>query len=60
MVFVFFAPADEDAAVSVQPGVGRLDDYARDVKVSNTELAAVNLHSDDFHPDWNYTIKPST
>jgi len=26
VVLVFLAPADEDAAVSVQPGVGRLDD----------------------------------
>src|SRR6266496_6348892 len=28
VVLVFLAPADEDAAVSVQPGVGRLDDPA--------------------------------
>jgi len=28
VVVVFLAPADEDAAVSVQPGVGRFDDPA--------------------------------
>jgi len=40
----------------------RLDDasYERGVKVSDTELAAVNLARDDFHGEWNYTIKPST
>lgn len=38
----------------------RLDEreYPRDVKVSDAELAAVNLVGDDFHPEWNYTIKP--
>ena len=38
----------------------RLDEgsYPRDVKVSGAELAAVNIERDDFHPEWNYTIKP--
>ena len=38
----------------------RLDDrsYPRDVKVSGAELAAVELERHDFHPEWNYTIKP--
>jgi hypothetical protein len=38
----------------------RLDDraYAKGIKVTNAELAAVNLHGHDFHPDWNYTITP--
>jgi hypothetical protein len=36
----------------------RLDetDYPKGIKVSNTELAKVNLHRHDFHGDWNYTI----
>ena len=33
-------------------------DYPKGIDVPNAELAAVNLHSDDFHPEWNYTIKP--
>ena len=39
----------------------RLDErsYPRDVKVSGAQLAAVNLERHDFHPEWNYTIKPS-
>ncbi|MCA1680413.1 MAG: ISAzo13 family transposase [Actinobacteria bacterium] len=39
----------------------RLDetDYQRGVKVSDDDLAAVNLTRDDFHPEWNYLITPT-
>jgi hypothetical protein len=30
------------------------------VEVSDEQLAAVNIYSHEFHPEWNYTIKPST
>jgi len=33
--------------------------YKRGVKISNSALAAVNLHPDDFHGEWNYLIKPT-
>ena len=38
----------------------RLDEhsYPKHVKVTDAQLAAVNLQGHDFHPDWNYTIKP--
>jgi hypothetical protein len=38
----------------------RLDDgtYPDKIKVPDTEIKAVNLHGDKFHPEWNYTIKP--
>jgi hypothetical protein len=38
----------------------RLDDgaYPDKIKVSDADLEAVNLHGDQFHPEWNYTIKP--
>jgi Rhodopirellula transposase DDE domain len=38
----------------------RLDErsYPKDVKVSDAELATVNLEAHHFHPEWNYTIKP--
>jgi hypothetical protein len=37
----------------------RLDDgsYPDKVKVSDAQLAAVNLVGDRFHPEWNYRIK---
>jgi transposase len=38
----------------------RLDErsYPKDLKVSNSELAAIRLEGHAFHPEWNYTIKP--
>jgi len=38
----------------------RLDErsYQRGVKVSDAQLAAVNLTRDEFHPEWNYVIHP--
>jgi hypothetical protein len=32
--------------------------YAKGIKVSDEEMATLNLKGDDFHPDWNYTISP--
>jgi Rhodopirellula transposase DDE domain len=32
--------------------------YETGIKVSDEELAAVRLTPDEFHGDWNYTIKP--
>jgi len=38
----------------------RLDEgtYPDKIKVPDVELQAVNLHGDEFHPEWNYRIKP--
>jgi Rhodopirellula transposase DDE domain len=38
----------------------RLDQgtYPDKIKVKDTEINAVNLHGDEFHPEWNYSIKP--
>ncbi len=33
--------------------------YPKGIEVSDAELAAVSLEGDEFHPEWNYTIKPS-
>ena len=40
----------------------RLDEneYQRGVKISDTELAAVNISRDEYHGEWNYTITPRT
>jgi transposase len=40
----------------------RLDEgtYPDKIKVTDAELAAVQLHGDPFHPEWNYTITPCT
>jgi hypothetical protein len=38
----------------------RLDQstYPDKIKVSDHDIKAVNLTGDEFHPEWNYTIKP--
>lgn len=32
--------------------------YAKGIKVSDTQMAALNITRDGFHPEWNYTISP--
>jgi len=34
--------------------------YAKGIKVSNAELAAVQLTPDEFHGEWNYSIHPTS
>lgn len=34
--------------------------YPKGIKVSDEELKQVNIHRDEFHGEWNYTIHPST
>lgn len=34
--------------------------YERAIKITDAQLAAVNLVRDEFHGEWNYLIKPST
>jgi transposase len=51
------------AATTTRTGLkvyARLDEraYPDKIKVTTTQLAAVQLEGDRFHPDWNYTIKP--
>ena len=33
--------------------------YRRGIKVSNEEMAKINIQPNDFHGEWNYTIKPN-
>jgi Rhodopirellula transposase DDE domain len=51
------AATTTDAGLTVR---AELDDkkYPKGVKVSDAQLAAVNLSRHDFHGDWNYTISP--
>ena len=32
--------------------------YQKGVKVSDSELASLHITGDEFHPEWNYTIRP--
>ena len=33
-------------------------DYAKGIKVTDAEMAALNIQPADFHGEWNYTIAP--
>jgi transposase len=51
------------AATTTRTGLevfARLDEqtYPKGIKVSDADLAAVQLEGNAFHPEWNYTIKP--
>jgi transposase len=53
------------AATTTRTGLkvyARLDerDYPKRLIVTDEQLAAVNLTGDQFHAEWNYTIKPSS
>jgi hypothetical protein len=32
--------------------------YEKGIKVSDAEMETLNITGDDFHPEWNYTIRP--
>jgi hypothetical protein len=32
--------------------------YAKGIKVSDDEMATLNITADTFHPEWNYSISP--
>ena len=32
--------------------------YPKGVKLTEEEMATLNLKVDEFHPEWNYTISP--
>jgi hypothetical protein len=32
--------------------------YEKGIQVSDDEMATLNIAGEDFHPEWNYTIKP--
>jgi len=33
--------------------------YPKRIKVTDAEMAALNIKGDTFHPEWNYTISPT-
>ena len=34
--------------------------YEKGIKISDAEMETLSITGDDFHPEWNYTIKPRT
>ena len=51
------------AATTTRTGLevyAQLDEgtYPDKIRVTDAEIKAVNLHGHEFHPEWNYCIKP--
>lgn len=51
------------AATTTQTGLSiqcqlDLNQYPTGIKISDEELASINIIGDEFHPNWNYTIMP--
>jgi Rhodopirellula transposase DDE domain len=36
------------------------NDYPKGIRVTDAEMASLNIAGDSFHPEWNYTISPRT
>ena len=32
--------------------------YPKAIRVTDAEMASLNIETDDWHPEWNYTIRP--
>jgi hypothetical protein len=32
--------------------------YPKAIRVTDTEMASLNIETDEWHPEWNYTIRP--
>jgi len=54
------------AVDTIRKGIAELEVYAQldegtypdKIRVTDAEITAVNLHKHEFHPEWNYCIKP--
>jgi hypothetical protein len=52
------ASTTTNAGLTVQCGLDT-NEYPKGIKVSDQEIKQVNLDRDQFHGEWNYTIKPT-
>jgi hypothetical protein len=32
--------------------------YEKGIKITDAEMAALDIRGDTFHPEWNYTVQP--
>jgi hypothetical protein len=57
VIVQLIASTTTDAGLTV---ACRLDEsnYAKGIKVTDAEMAALNIQPADFHGEWNYTIAP--
>jgi len=48
----------DDTGGLEDPGRTRRAKYPTGIKITDAELASLNLKQDNFHGDWNYTVLP--
>jgi Rhodopirellula transposase DDE domain len=36
------------------------NNYATKKQATDEQFRSINIHGDEFHPEWNYTIRPQT
>jgi hypothetical protein len=58
VVVQLIANTTTDTGLRVRAALDR-NSYPTGIKVTDDQLASVNLHRAKFHGEWNYTIKPS-
>lgn len=51
------ANTSTEAGLKVQAVLDE-NEYECSKKISDEEMASLNIREEDFHPEWNYTIKP--
>ncbi len=56
-VVELIASTTTNAGLTVQCELD-MRDYQKGIKVSDEEMATLNIKGDTFHPEWNYTISP--
>lgn len=56
-VVELIASTTTNAGLTVQCELD-MRDYKKGIKVSDEEMATLNIKGDTFHPEWNYTISP--
>ena len=57
VIIQLIAATTTEAGLNVQCCLDE-NDYPKAIKVSDAEMAAINIACDDFHGEWNYTISP--
>ena len=43
-----------------QRGATSFDEMTKGIKITDVQMAALNITRDEFHGEWNYTINPRT
>jgi hypothetical protein len=57
VVIELIANTTTKAGLKIRCGLDR-NTYTKGIKISDAEMATLNIKRDKFHPEWNYAIAP--